>query len=68
MKEKYLPLTIVVDWLENPIPPIHNASNYWLWIMQSLDLVKDWITWNPGNGIQIKINEDPIFGGSSLSY
>lgn len=65
---KIPPIDSLVDWLSSHAPLVHHGSNCWLWLIQSLDVVKDWIAWKPSNGLQIKIGEDPIFCGSSFSF
>ena len=38
-------------------------SNCWKGLIYAIKVVKEWVAWNPGNGRQIRLGEDPFVGG-----
>ena len=42
------------------------VSNIWRGFVFVVDVVRQWIVWNHGNRLKIKVGEHPVVGGAKL--
>jgi hypothetical protein len=63
--KKYLKKKIVVEWFREGWKNWNGISNSWRALTSSLTIITDWLVWKPGNGRDIRIGVDPMFGSHS---
>ena len=66
MKERYMQNFTTVSSLRCASYYYREVQNIWSCLLNSVDVVKDWLAWKPGNGLEIQVGEDPIIGKSNL--
>ena len=64
MSSKYCHVSSIVEWFINPIKTHKNGSIGWKTIVLVFRLMRNWTPWRIGNGIRVKINQDPWVGAS----
>jgi hypothetical protein len=66
--DKYLPSISVVAWLRSTSKQSHNVSIFWRSLVKSVEVITQWLAWNPGSGHSIRIGEDMILGLNTGSW
>ena len=62
LKEKYMKHMAVHDWLRKKCFSIHNASIIWNGFLSTIHWIGYGLSWQVGNGRQIKVGADPMVG------
>ena len=63
--KKYFKKKTVVEWFREGKKNWVGLSNCLRALTSSLSIITDWLVWNPGNGWDIRIGEDPMIGSQS---
>jgi hypothetical protein len=63
--KKYLKHKYVVEWIREWRKNLKEVSNYSKALTSSLQIIIDWIAWNPGNGRDIHIGLHPFMRSQS---
>ena len=63
--KKYLKKKIVVEWFRGGWKKWNGISNSWRALTSSLTIITDWLVWKPGNGKDIRIGADLMFGSQN---
>ena len=59
---KYVKSFLVSYWIQKQIKALANASVLWKIFLHSLPIIKEWLNWKVGRGIQIFVGIDPLIG------
>lgn len=64
INQKYIKTFFLADWFREPVVAPAHSSPMWKNLLKSLPIIKHWISWKVGQGIQVMIGIDPIVGFS----
>jgi hypothetical protein len=59
IKDKYIALDTMEEWVRNHVKRIQNASIIWKAIITTFPLVGNWLVWHVGKGDKVQIGLDP---------
>jgi len=62
VKNKYLKHKSIVEWIREGRKNMKGVPNCWKALTSSLQIITNWIAWNPGNDWEIRIGVDPLVG------
>ena len=52
-------------WIKSEPKPIFRVSNIWRGMLHYFPILGKWIAWKVGNGLSLRVREDPWIGGHS---
>jgi hypothetical protein len=67
MKQKYIELDFMEDWIRSPTKSHQNALIVWKVVILAFPLVGRWLIWKVGRGNKVRLGEDP-WVGYGVSY
>lgn len=66
IRDKYIVVDIVEEWVKNIIKILQYASIIWKTIITTFPLVGNWLVWHVGKGDKVQIGLDPWIGSGGL--